>query len=165
VPLILPLRSQQRVSRVKLPEKIDARKSFETKALNKPMSSTTPIKMGNRLTNCFKINTEKCNYPKCTYCADNCPNDAIDLSASPPLFDRDCDLCFLCEQTCPRGAIEYDYEPLENPHKPLNISVLQNSVNAFEAKGLFRRLVPDGKIGWDTSFRTIKKPPRFKIDY
>jgi flavodoxin/ferredoxin len=113
----------------------------------------------------FKINTEKCNYPKCTYCADNCPNDAIDLSASPPIFDRDCDLCFLCEQICPRGAIEYDYGPLENSHKPLNISVLQSSVNAFEVKGLFRRLVPDEKIGWETSFRTLKKPPRFKIDY
>jgi hypothetical protein len=38
-------------------------------------------------------------------------------------------------------------------------------VNAFEAKGLFRRLVPDEKIGWDTSFWKSNKHPRFKIDY
>jgi ferredoxin/flavodoxin len=113
----------------------------------------------------FKINKEKCNYPRCTHCADNCPNNAIDLSVSPPLFDKDCDLCFLCEQTCPMGAIEFNYEPIDNAHKPLNRSVLQQSMDAFEAKGLFRKLVPDKDIGWDTSFWKTKEHPRFKIDY
>ena len=112
----------------------------------------------------FKVNKEKCKYPKCTFCMDNCPTGAIDMSASPPIFDRGCDLCWLCEQTCPNGAIEVDYAPLDNFHKPLNISVLQKSVDVFEAKGLFRRLVPNEEIGWDTSFWTFKKP-RFKIDY
>jgi flavodoxin/ferredoxin len=111
----------------------------------------------------FKVNAEKCNYPRCTHCIDNCPTGAIDFSVSPPLFDKDCDSCFLCEQTCPRGAIEFDYEPLDNSHKPLNVSVLQKSVDTFEAKGLFRRLVPNEDIGWDTSFWKNKKP-RFKID-
>jgi ferredoxin len=111
----------------------------------------------------FKVNPEKCNYPRCTYCIDNCPTGAIDLSVSPPIFDKDCDLCWLCEQTCPRGAIEVDYEPLDKYHKPFNISVLQKSVDSFEAKGLFRRLVPLEDIGWDTSFWKNKKP-RFKID-
>ena len=113
----------------------------------------------------FTINAEKCNYPKCTHCMDNCPTQAINLSVSPPVFDKDCDSCFLCEQTCPTGAIEFDYEPLDEGHKPLNVSVLKRSVDNFEAKGLFRRLVPDEKIGWDDSFWRIKKPPRFKIDY
>jgi ferredoxin len=111
----------------------------------------------------FKVNAEKCNYPRCTHCIDNCPTSAIDLSVSPPIFDKDCDNCFLCEQTCPKGAIEFDYEPLDHSHKPLNISVLQKSVDTFEAKGLFRRLVPNEDIGWDNSFWRNKKP-RFKID-
>jgi ferredoxin len=113
----------------------------------------------------FTINAEKCNYPKCTHCMDNCPTQAINLHVSPPVFDKDCDSCFLCEQTCPTGAIEFDYEPLDEGHKSLNVSVLKRSVDTFEAKGLFRRLVPDEKIGWDDSFWRIKKPPRFKIDY
>ncbi|MFC1864164.1 EFR1 family ferrodoxin, partial [Thermodesulfobacteriota bacterium] len=54
----------------------------------------------------FKVNTEKCNYPKCTHCIDNCPTDAIDFSVTPPLFDKDCDICWLCEQTCPMGAMK-----------------------------------------------------------
>jgi flavodoxin/ferredoxin len=113
----------------------------------------------------FTINAETCNYPKCTHCMDNCPTRAINLHVSPPVFDKDCDSCFLCEQTCPTGAIEFDYEPLDEGHKTLNVSVLKRSVDTFEAKGLFRRLVPDEKIGWDDSFWRIKKPPRFKIDY
>ena len=113
----------------------------------------------------FKVDAEKCKYPRCTHCIDNCPTGAIDFSVSPPVFDKDCDSCFLCEQSCPQGAIEFDYyEPLEISHRPLNIAVLQRSVDVFEAKGLFRRLVPNEKIGWDTPFWKSKKPPRFKID-
>jgi flavodoxin/ferredoxin len=112
----------------------------------------------------FTVNKEKCNYPKCTHCMDNCPSNAIDMSVSPPVFDKDCDSCFLCEQTCPMGAIEFDYRPLDADHKPLNVSVLQKSVDTFEAMGHFRRLVPNEKIGWDNSFWKTKKP-RFKIDY
>jgi flavodoxin/ferredoxin len=112
----------------------------------------------------LKINTEKCQYPRCTYCADNCPTNAIDLSVSPPVFDGNCHFCWLCEQTCPNGAIEVDYKPLDDYHKPYNVSVLQKSVDTFEANGYFRRLVPLKDIGWDTSFWKQKKP-RFKIDY
>jgi ferredoxin len=113
----------------------------------------------------FKVNLERCNYPKCTFCIDNCPMGAIDFSVSPPIFDKDCASCFLCEQTCPRGAIEFDYDEMEKGHRPLNRSVLQKSLDTFEAKGLFRRLVPNEEIGWDTPFFKVKKSPRFKIDY
>jgi flavodoxin/ferredoxin len=112
----------------------------------------------------FKVNKDKCHYPKCTYCMDNCPTGAIDLSASPPIFDRGCDLCWLCEQTCPNGAIEIDYEPLAREHVPLTEGDLMRSSKLFEAKGRFRRLVPLEEIGWDTNYWTFKKP-RFKIDY
>ena len=112
----------------------------------------------------FKVNTERCLYPQCTHCIDNCPTGAIDFSVSPPIFAKTCDLCWLCEQTCPRGAIEVDYRALDSFHKPYNVSVLQKSVDTFEAKGLFRRLVPNEQIGWNKSFWLTKKP-RFKIDY
>ena len=119
-------------------------------------------KMLNRIE--FKVNREKCKYPKCTFCMDNCPTEAIDMSADPPTFDRGCDLCWLCEQTCPNGAIEIDYEPLAKAHVPLTIRDLQKAIQLFEDKGMFRRLVPLEDIGWDTHFWSFKKP-RFKIKY
>jgi len=112
----------------------------------------------------FKVNKEKCNYPKCTYCIDNCPTGAIDLSVSPPIFDRSCDLCWLCEQTCPNGAIEIEWEQLAKAHVPLTKGDLERSTKIFEAKGRFRRLTPLKDIGWDTHYWTFKKP-RFKINY
>ncbi len=109
----------------------------------------------------FKVNTEKCKYPKCTFCIDNCPMDAIDFSVSPPVFNVSCERCFLCEMACPHGAIEFDYEPLHAAHWSL-VPPLQESLEMFEARGRFRRLVPLEKIGWDTPFWTFKKP-RYKI--
>lgn len=107
----------------------------------------------------FRINTEKCRYPKCSFCMDNCPMDAIDLSATPPLFNRDCALCWSCEMACPQGAIEYDFEQLHAVHED---SGLQKSLEVLEAKGRFRRLVPLENIGWDTPFWKFEKP-RYKI--
>jgi NAD-dependent dihydropyrimidine dehydrogenase PreA subunit len=110
----------------------------------------------------FNVNKEKCNYPKCTHCIDNCPNHSIDFSVSPPRFDINCGRCYLCEQTCPRGAIEADWAPLQEIHDPLTISYLQKSLELFEARGRFRRLVPLEAIGWDSPFWK-RKPPRFKV--
>ncbi len=110
----------------------------------------------------FKVNTTRCQYPKCTFCIDNCPNGSIDFSVSPPVFDINCDKCFLCEQTCPNAAIEADYMPFQKVHDPIAINVLQKSIQAFEELGHFRRLVPLEEIGWQTPFWTFKKP-RFKI--
>jgi flavodoxin/ferredoxin len=112
----------------------------------------------------FKINLKKCNYPKCTHCVDNCPTNAINMSISPPVFSKDCEVCFLCEQTCPYGAIECDYELSQNARNPLNASLLQQSRDMWEERGSFRRLIADDDIGWDTPLWKYKKP-RFKIDY
>jgi flavodoxin/ferredoxin len=110
----------------------------------------------------FKVNTEKCNYPKCTYCIDNCPMGSIDFSVSPPVFNINCDRCWLCEQTCPRGAIEIDWVPYQKAHDLWSTLILQKSLEWFEARGRFRRLVPLEDIGWDTPFGHFKRP-RFKI--
>ena len=110
----------------------------------------------------FKVNLEKCNYPKCTICVDNCPMSAIDFSVSPPLFDSDCDKCFLCEMACPRGAVEADYSDFIAAYGPEMFIPLEKSLEIYEARGRFRRLVPPEKIGWNTPTYTLKHP-RFKI--
>jgi len=110
----------------------------------------------------FKVNTDKCKYPKCTHCIDNCIAGNIGPSASGPIFYNSCAYCFLCEQTCPQGAIEIDWVPLETAHYRLIKAWLQKSLDGFEARGRFRRLVPPEDIGWGTPFWK-NKPPRFKI--
>lgn len=60
-----------------------------------------------------KINLEKCLYPECTICSDNCPMNAIDFTVSPPVFKKSCvngQYCCLCERICPTGAVEIDEE-------------------------------------------------------
>lgn len=142
----------QRQSENKVP---DLKQLEENKERQKKFTNTLSLE--------FKVNKQKCHYPKCTMCVDNCPMNAIDFSISPPMFNKDCDRCFLCEMACPWGAIEYDFEPLQKMHevKP-GESMLQKSLEIFEARGRFRRLVPLDKIGWDNTLYKIKKP-RYKI--
>jgi len=108
----------------------------------------------------FKVNKDKCKYPKCTFCIDNCPMGSIDFSGKEPVFNLNCDTCWLCEQSCPNGAIEIDWKAYADAHVPM-IPALENSLDIFEKRGKFRRLVPSDKIGWDTFVWQYKRP-RFK---
>jgi ferredoxin len=54
----------------------------------------------------IEINTQKCTYPKCTVCADKCPQDAIDLTQTPPVVHNHCEAEGLCWGVCPENAIE-----------------------------------------------------------
>lgn len=54
----------------------------------------------------IEINTEKCTYPTCTICADECPQDAIDLTQTPPVIHNRCEAECLCWGVCPENAIE-----------------------------------------------------------
>ena len=117
----------------------------------------------------FKVNTEKCKYPKCTHCIDNCPTGCIDFSSSPPNFninfnDIRCIKCYLCEQTCPNGAIEFDYNEMTKTHDFAVKTVFMPTLDLNEKRGHFRRLVPLKDINWDNRVWKIKHP-RFKIDY
>ncbi len=109
----------------------------------------------------FKVNPEKCRYPQCTICMDNCPTGCIDLSSSPQFYYVNCERCWVCEQACPNGAIEVDWQPFHEAHLPL-IPPLEKALEVFEARGKFRRLVPLEDIGWDTPVWQAKHP-RFKI--
>jgi len=53
----------------------------------------------------IEINTKKCTYPKCTICSDECPQNAIDLSKSPPVIHNRCEAEGLCWGVCPENAI------------------------------------------------------------
>lgn len=61
-----------------------------------------------------KINMEKCTYPGCTLCVDNCLVNSIDFSKNPPVFKRNCINCSLCNKLCPEAAIEVDKETLQS---------------------------------------------------
>lgn len=118
----------------------------------------------------FKLNTEKCRYPTCTHCRDICPTGKIVFSGSGPDLRMTCEAgignrCFLCEQTCPHGAIEIDWTIMEKAHDPLIQEWLSKILERVEARGHFRRLVQEKDIGWGNDFYKTKKPPRFKIDY
>jgi Fe-S-cluster-containing hydrogenase component 2/flavodoxin len=60
-----------------------------------------------------KVNMEKCKYPECTLCVDNCIVNSIDFSATPPVFRKNCINCSLCDKMCPVGAIEVDAETMQ----------------------------------------------------
>ena len=57
-------------------------------------------------------NAEKCLYPKCTKCMDNCPTKSIDLSGLPQISYNTCGPCLVwfCEQLCPTGAMEVNWD-------------------------------------------------------
>jgi len=78
----------------------------ETGKANKPRSREFAFKM--------TLDMNKCRYPKCRLCVDNCPMGAIDLSVDPIIFRKGCISCYLCEMLCPTGAIEFDPESVES---------------------------------------------------
>ena len=110
----------------------------------------------------FKFNKEKCLYPKCTVCIDNCPTNSINMSISPPIIRKRCDRCWFCEQICPQGAIEVDWEPIVRLIEKNVAPGFAELSKEAEAKGRFRRLVPLSDVGRNTYWYTVKKPPRIK---
>lgn len=106
----------------------------------------------------FKINKERCLYPKCTVCIDNCPTHSINFSESPPLFRKNCDRCWFCEQICPRGAIEVDWEPVA---RFVDENIVDGWFKVAEeavARGQLRMLVKPEEIGRNTCWHTVRKP-------
>ncbi len=69
-------------------------------------SAGTPVRESMRPRPVRKINREKCAYPACRICIDNCPMNAFDISWDPPEVRQRCKECSLCELMCPNNAIE-----------------------------------------------------------
>ena len=101
-----------------------------------------------------KYNREKCLYPKCQLCMDNCPMDGIDLTVDPPVIAKPCMHCMFCAKICPTGAMDENFfynTPAERTIKATPEFYLEQ-LAIDEAKGRFRRLVPIDKIGWNTPY-------------
>lgn len=111
-------------------------------------------------------NKEKCIYPKCHLCMDNCPMDGIDLTVDPPIIANPCMHCMFCAKICPTGAMDDNFfydTPAEKTWKSVPEFHLDILVKA-EAEGRFRRLVPVDKIGLDTPYyKTHNKRPWWVI--
>lgn len=111
-----------------------------------------------------KFDKQKCRYPECRLCVDNCPMEGINLSVTPPIFAKPCRSCYFCELICPTGAIEVDYEPLAKASFERMKEVFVPHLAQAEAEGSFRRLVPFEKVGWDTPYyKVYNKHPRYVI--
>lgn len=122
-------------------------------------------------------NPEKCNYPKCHLCVDNCVMQYIDLSQTPRRYGSEgdaCDMwmgCTFCESICPTGAISADWGAHFARMKPIFAALgmegedlLAKVIDEAEAAGRFRRLVPKEEIRPDRPFFMVHaKHPRFRI--
>lgn len=108
---------------------------------------------------------DKCTYPQCTLCIDNCPQNSIDFSVNPPVFRKNCEGDELCWVICPQGAIE-----IVDLEKTFSGFVVDRShgylkfLEDAEAKGKFRRLTSLDDVGWDTPIWKMKDIPRFVIE-
>lgn len=119
----------------------------------------------------LKYDREKCIYPKCSLCMDNCLMDYIDLSREPRRFGskgNECDMwmgCTFCELICPTGAISCDWDKFmtENagPPEPSGVNPLEKAAEDLEKRGILRRLVPREIKG--PYFKVYNKHPRFKM--
>jgi ferredoxin len=71
-----------------------------------------------------QINLELCN--RCGTCVEQCPGQAVEMTAFGPSFVRpmDCTYCAECEGVCPEGAITcayvivWDSTPSATPEPP-----------------------------------------------
>jgi ferredoxin len=123
----------------------------------------TPIKA------CVEYDREKCLYPKCTLCMDNCPVDGIDVTVEPAVYMNPCFECEVCLMLCPTGAVHADefmeyYTPgtsMGGVLKKVFLPWLENE----ETQGRFRRHVEVEDIGWETplSLTMRGKHPQFII--
>jgi flavodoxin/ferredoxin len=110
----------------------------------------------------YKFHRDRCLYPTCTLCIDNCPTNSINMLVDPPIIRKRCDRCWYCEQICPTGAIEVDWESIVRVIDKNLVQGFAEMSNEAETRGFFRRLVPLKDVGWNSYWYTVKKPPRLK---
>ncbi len=113
------------------------------------------------------IDMEKCKYPACTICVDYCPMQSIDFSVNPPAFKKNCEGDDLCWVICPHDAI--GVTNLDKTHELLGSnspdSPFLRMVEANEATGKFRRLVPRDQINVMNKIMYNPNAPRFVIEH
>ncbi len=123
----------------------------------------------------FVRDPEKCLYPKCHICMDNCTMGYIDLAADPPKFGscgNACDDphgCTFCELLCPTGAIHpvVPFEEAAPVGEEHSSELFETVLDKAEAEGKFRRLIPLSEVGTKTPFYSVydKHPRRKALRY
>jgi len=112
------------------------------------------------------IDMDKCVYPECTLCVDNCPMNSIDFSQNPPLFHKDCEGCDMCWSVCPKDAVSITN--FDQTHKNLLMTgpnhPFVRALEHYEQEGTFRRLVPISEVGFDNPIYKNTNAPRIVLD-
>ena len=120
-----------------------------------------PWKIISSLPSLVKYHKEKCLYPKCRLCMENCPVDGIDLSVDPPVIAKPCEYCEFCGRVCPTGAIDIDdwIKAVAKITGP-TYSVYDQA----ESEGIFRRLTPKEELKADVyGYMVYNKHPYWII--
>ncbi len=111
-------------------------------------------------------NAEKCLYPKCTKCMDNCPTKSIDLSGTPKISYDTCGPCmvWLCEQLCPTGAMEVKWDIADNMMDAMTsiFEKLAEPMEEYKELRRFRSLITQEE-GSGTPLYKKKKRPKLII--
>lgn len=109
----------------------------------------------------LRVNKDKC--VGCGRCAQACFCENIDASVTPPKFlSQNCEHCLFCESVCPTGAILYDAQPVGPGSPQARGGRMQQEIAIAEAKGRFRRIIPEEEIGWETPWEVATSHPRIK---
>jgi flavodoxin/ferredoxin len=120
----------------------------------------------------IKFQKEKCLYPKCRLCMDNCPVDGIDLSVKPPVIAKPCMTCMFCAMICPTGALIHQMGEGGGWGTTPEAKAIQKAVfeefylkplAKAEAEGRFRRLVPATAHSMERPPGQADKHPQFII--
>jgi flavodoxin/ferredoxin len=140
MPVLPPLPGGGSLPVMKLPPLIDG-KDWRADVVNSEHWKTI-----SSLPSMLKFHKEKCLYPKCRLCMENCPVDGIDLSVDPPVIAKPCEHCEFCGRVCPTGAIDIDdwieaVAKITFPNFP--------AFDQAEAEGIFRRLTPKEELKAD----------------
>jgi flavodoxin/ferredoxin len=111
-----------------------------------------------------RFDKEKCTYPRCRLCMDNCPVDGIDLSMDPPVIAEPCDNCHFCANLCPTGALDDTGVAEKMERLMAGGMTMVPHLERAEAEGRFRRLVPVEKVGSEPPiYKVHNKHPRWVI--
>ena len=109
----------------------------------------------------LRVDREKCI--GCGRCAQACFCGNIDAAVTPPVFlSQNCEHCLFCESVCPTGAILYDAQPVTVRSPQGRNGAMRQEIALAEARGRFRRLIPEEEVGWDTPWELATTHPRIK---
>jgi flavodoxin/ferredoxin len=107
-------------------------------------------------------NAEKCLYPKCTKCMDNCPTKSIDLSGSPQISYETCGPCLVwfCEQLCPTGAMEVNWDIADKVTNTMTsiFTRLAEPMEEYKELRRFRNLITQKEGSGTPLYKKEKRP-------